>query len=114
SIIVAEGQCLRPRQLRPGPKASMRKFIDQNEIPGTREHRDDAGICEIAGTKNASGLGSLEPGESRLKLAKQRMVAGDEPRRARAHAILLDCGRGGRPKLRVMGQVQIIVTGEGE
>ena len=48
----------------------MREFVDHNQIRRAREHRDDAGIGEVAGTENAGGFGSLEPREPLLQLAK--------------------------------------------
>src|SRR5208283_1872005 len=92
----------------------MREFVDQNQILRARERRDDAAIGEIAGTEHTGGFGPLESCEPRLKLTKQGVIAGDEARSGGAHAILADCGRGGRLECRVMGKVEIIIAGEGK
>src|SRR5437764_336016 len=42
------------------------------------------------------------------------MVAGNKPRGAGAHAIVLDRGRGGHLERRMVAEVEIIVAGEGE
>ena len=61
----------------------MRQFIDEDEIALARQRRNDAEIGEIAGAEDERGLGAFEPREARFQFRKQRMIAGDEARRAR-------------------------------
>src|SRR5207244_1667020 len=104
----------RARQLGSSPKAGMRELIDQNEILFARKHRNNAGICKVARSKYAGSVGSLEPRKPGLELAKQRMIAGDETRSARARAIALNCRYGRGFQRGMVGEIEIIVAGKGE
>jgi hypothetical protein len=47
-VVVAEHRHRRPGQLRAGPDAGVREFIDRHEVAGPDEARDDAEVGEIA------------------------------------------------------------------
>ncbi len=47
-VVVAEGQGAGRRQLRSGPQTGVRQFIDQDQVVGPGQGRDDAGVGEIA------------------------------------------------------------------
>jgi hypothetical protein len=79
-----------------------------------RKHRNNAGICKVARSKYAGSFGSLEPRKPGLELAKQRMIAGDETRSARARAIALNCRYGRGFQRGMVGEIEIIVAGKGE
>ena len=79
-IVVAEGLDLSARQLRAGVDACMRKFVQQHQAVAPDQHRNDAGIGEIAGAENASRLGAFEFGQACFQLRVERMIAGHQPR----------------------------------
>ena len=47
-VVMAEHADLRPRQLRAGPDAGVREFVDHHEVARPDEARDDAEVGEIA------------------------------------------------------------------
>ncbi len=68
----------------------MRQLIRQHQAVAADQHRDDAGIGEIAGAEHAGGLGLFDAGEARLQLGIERVIAGDQARGAGAGAVALD------------------------
>ena len=86
-VVVAEGHDLAARQLRPGKQAGMRQFVDQDQAVAPDQHRNDAGIGEIAGAEHDGGFGLLERGQAGFQLGVKRVIAGDQARRAGARAI---------------------------
>ena len=111
-VVVAERHHLAARQLRAGEQASVRQFIHQHQPVAPDQHRNDAGIGEIAGAEHDRGLCLLDAGEARFQLRVERVVAGDQARGARAGAIFFDCRDGGLLDGRVLGQVEIVVAGK--
>ncbi len=51
------------------------------------QHRDDAGVGEIAGAEHAGGLGALPARQPGFEFGVERMVAGHQPRGAGADAV---------------------------
>src|SRR5262245_41622482 len=90
----------------------MREFVNEHQVAGADQRRNDPHIGEIARTEDARGLRALEAGEATFQLAKQRVVASDETRGAGADAITLKrldcCSLDGR----AMGEVEVVVAGE--
>ena len=76
----AERLNLSARQLRAGVDACMRKFVQQHQAVVPDQHRNDAGIGEIAGAENASRLDAFEFGKACFQLRVERMIAGHQPR----------------------------------
>ena len=111
-IVVAEFFHPRARKLRTRPQTGMRQFIDQQQIALTDDHRNDPRIGEIARTEHARCLSALQPCQPPFQYAKQRMIAGDQPRGPRARAVLLYCGDSSGLHPGMMGEVQIIVARE--
>jgi hypothetical protein len=68
------------------------------------------GIGEIAGAEHATSGGSLEPRQPALQRVIERMVSGDEPRRAGADAILRDGGPGGFGECGMIAEPEIVVA----
>ena len=90
----------------------MRQLVDQHQVGGADQGRDDARIGQIAGAEDAGGLRALHPGEAALQLREQRMIAGDQSRAAAADAIAGE--RRDRRLLdgRMVGQVEVVVAAE--
>ena len=63
-IVMAEGEHTPARQLRAGIEAGMRQFVEQHQPVAADQHRDDAGIGEIAGAEDDRVLGLLDAGEA--------------------------------------------------
>src|SRR6476620_1375773 len=80
NIIVTEGHHRSTRQLCASINAGMRQLVEQNETVLADQHRDDAGIGEVAGTEYARRLGALELCQPRFKLRIERMIACHESR----------------------------------
>ena len=111
-VVVAKRHHRAARQLRAGEQAGVRQLIRQHQPVAADQHRDDAGIGEIAGAEHHGGLRLLDAGEPRLQLRIQRVVAGDQARGAGAGAIGLDRGLRRLLDGRVLGQVEIVVAGK--
>ena len=62
----------------------MRQLVDQDQVVAPDQRRGDAGVGEIARAEHAGGFGLLQPRQPRFELGIERMIAGDEPRRAGA------------------------------
>ena len=111
-IAVAERDHGSAGEPRAGPQAGMGQLVDEDEIVGADQRRDDAEIGEVAGAEHASGLGVLPARQPRFQRGEQGMVAGHKAGGAGADAI--DAQRLDRRVLdrRMMGQVEIVVAAE--
>ncbi len=92
----------------------MRQFIDEDQIVGADQSRNDAGIGEVARAEHASRLAALEPRQPRFECRIKRMIAGDEARSAGADAIARRRIERGGDHLGMLAEIEIIVAGEGE
>jgi len=99
-------------ELGAGMDAGMRKFIEQDQIAGPDQCRNDADIGEIARTEHARRVGSFERRQPALELLIERMIAGHEARRPGAGAIPRRRVRGSRNDGRMLTEVEIIVAGK--
>ena len=113
-VIVAEGDHLAAGQPRARPQTGMRQFVDQHQIGTADQARNDAGIGQIARAEDAGGFGALQPRQPRFQLGEQRMIAGDQPRGAGAGAIAFQRGDRRLFDRGMMGEIEIVVAGEGQ
>ena len=78
---------LRAAQFGAGMNASMRQFIHEDQIVGADHSRNDPGIGKIAGTEHAGRLTAFQSRQPCFKFVVERMIAGNEARRASADPI---------------------------
>jgi hypothetical protein len=57
-------------QSRARPQAGVSQFVDQDEVIGPHQRRNDPKISQIARTKNTGSLGVLQSRQSRFELGK--------------------------------------------
>jgi hypothetical protein len=62
----------------------MGQLVDRHEVAVADQRRNDSRIGKVAGAEHARGRGALEPRKPPLKLVVERMIAGNEARRAGA------------------------------
>jgi hypothetical protein len=112
-VVVPEREQPRSAQLRAGPQAGMRQFVDQHEIVRAEQSWNHSKVGEIAGTENAGALRSLQPGKPCLQLGVERMVASHEPRRPGPDAVTGQRLLRGRDDLGMIDEIEVVVAGEG-
>ena len=113
-VIVPEWHDVGAAQSGAGMHGGVCEFVDQDQVAGPGERRDDPGIGEIARAEDAGCVRALQPREPRLQLGIKRMAAGDEPRGAGARAVAFR-RRGCRALHRgMLAEIEIIVAAEGQ
>jgi hypothetical protein len=88
----------------------VRQFVDQDQSIAPDQHRNNAGVGEVAGAKGTGSFGSLDARETGFKLDVERVIAGHQPGRAGSGAIFLDSGDGCAFYLRMLGEVEVVVA----
>ena len=76
------------------------------------ERRNHADVREIAAAEDDRVLAALERRELALELGIQRMIAGDEPRGARAGAVTPGCSDARGYDVRMMREAEVVVARE--
>ena len=109
-VVVAEDVQRPPGQLGAGENAGVGKLVHRHHVVGARERRDDAGVGQIPGAEHARRFRPFQCRQLRLKHGEQRVVAGHQPRRAGADAVLLRRLDGGGLDGLVLGKVEIVVA----
>ena len=111
-IVMAEGMHACARKACPGPQTGVRQFVEQDQVAGSDQGGDDAGIGEIAGAEDAGVFAVLDLSEPLLQRGIERVIAGDQPGGAGADAIMAhrrDCGLDDD---RMLAEIEIIVAAE--
>ena len=111
-VVVAEGEYRAARKLRAGIEAGVRQFIEQHQPVAADQHRDDAGIGEIAGAEHDRRLGLLDAAEPAFEFGVKRVIAGDQARGAGASAVALERFHRRLLDGRMLAQVEIVVAGK--
>src|SRR5271154_2497039 len=75
------------RKFGAGMNTGVRQFIDEDQIVGADQSRNDAGIGEVARTEHTSGRAALEPRQPRFERRIEWMITGNEARSAGADAV---------------------------
>ena len=109
-IVVPERQYAAPRQLRAGKQAGVREFVGQHEIFRSGEHRNDAGVRQIARAEHAGRFRLLHRRQPGFEFGVKRMIAGHQSRGAGARAVFLNRRDGGLLDRRMLGEVEIVVA----
>ena len=100
-------------ELRPGVDAGMRQFIGQDQVAGSRECRNNAGIGEITGAEHTSRVGRLQPRQPRFQFSMERVIAGHQSRCAGAGTVTFRRVDRRLDDRRVPAKIEIIVAGKG-
>ncbi|NQV22057.1 MAG: aminotransferase class I/II-fold pyridoxal phosphate-dependent enzyme, partial [Rhodospirillales bacterium] len=104
-VVMAEGKLGCPAERRARHQAGVAQFVGQDQVARPDQARDDAHVGEIARAEHDRPVGALKACKPRFQLGEQRVVAGNQARRARAHAIALDRLRCGLFQHRMVAQV---------
>src|SRR5580658_9815658 len=92
--------------------AGVGEFVDQDQIVRADQGWNNAGIGKIPRSEHASRLGAFKPRQSIFQLGIERMIAGHEPRRAGADAVMRGGRDGGGDHLGMLTEIEIIVARE--
>src|SRR6516162_11758040 len=103
---------LRAAQFGAGMNASMCQLIHEDQIVRVDHSRNDSGIGKIAGTEYARRVAALQSRQPCFKFIVERMIAGNQARRAGTDAISVNGVDGRGDDLGVLAEVQIIVARE--
>ena len=108
-IVVAEKVSLGAGELGARQQARMAQLVGEDHIAHPHQARHDAEIGEVTAAEHYGIIGALQRRQTRFEGLVERMIAGDQTRRAGADAVAL--GGFGRARLdpRVLRQVEIIV-----
>ena len=109
-VVVAEDVQRPPGQLGAGEDAGMGELVHHHHVVDPGKRRDDAGIGQIPGAEHARRFRPFQFRQLPLQLGEQRMVAGHQPGRAGADAVLLGRHDGGGLDGLVLAEVQVIVA----
>lgn len=111
-VVMPEGTDRRPRQPGAGMHTSVAELIHDDCIARPDERGYGPDIGKISRSEEACGFGFPERREPLLDLIRQRMIACDETRSPRAHAVTKRSRARCFDEPRVAGEREIVIVAE--
>ncbi len=113
-IVVAEHDLVGVRGAGAGRHAVMGQFVEEDRVALGHQVSDDRQVRQVARDQRQGRFHAQKPGEIVFELLVGRTLAADEAGGQRAHAQRIDGVMRGGLHLRVIGEAEIIVIGEGD